>query len=138
MPLKIQAFCKETNQEIPRKPGPIVRCVLESLALLYRKTLLEMEYLTGRKMEQLYILGGSSKGLLNHFIANAVQIPLILAPADAPSVGNVVVQALALGHISAPEKAREIVRKSIRTETLLPHAAAWHAALDRFTALIAA
>ena len=60
MPLKIQAYCRETRQRIPRKPGPIVRCVLESLALQYRKTLQEMETLTGRPITRLYLLGGPS------------------------------------------------------------------------------
>jgi rhamnulokinase len=138
MPLKIQAFCKETNQEVPRKPGPIVRCILESLALLYRKALLEIEYLTGRKVEQLLVLGGSSNGLLNHFIANAVQLPVIVAPAEAPSIGNVLVQALALGHVHSLGEAQDIVRKSIRMDAIRPHTAAWHAAFDRFAELSAA
>src|SRR5206468_2275711 len=46
MPARVQAFCKETGQPVPRKPGPIIRCVLESLALLYRKTVREMERVT--------------------------------------------------------------------------------------------
>ena len=122
MPLKIQAFCRETNQTVPRKPGPIIRCVLESLALLYRKTLREIESLTGREITRLYILGGPTNNLLNHFIVNALHIPAVVAPADATSIGNVVVQALALGHIRSLEEAREIVRNSFKMETIVPHA----------------
>ena len=94
MPLKIQAFCRETNQRVPRKPGPIIRCVLESLALQYRKTLEEIETLTGQQIKRLYLLGGPANSLLNHFIANALRRPLVVGPADAAAIGNVLVQAL--------------------------------------------
>ena len=138
MPLKIQAFCRETNQPVPRKPGPIIRCVLESLALLYRKTLHELEQITGRQIGRLYLLDGSAHDLLNHFTTNALRRPLVVAPADAAAIGNVVVQALALGHIESVEQAREIVRNSLKTETLLPYATAWDTAYDRLTRLCSA
>jgi len=93
---EIQAFCKETNQLVPRKPGQIVRCILESLALLYRRTLREIEAITGSEINRLYLLADSGNILLNHFIANALQIPVVIAPADATSIGNVIVQSVAL------------------------------------------
>jgi len=138
MPLKIQAFCKETGQTIPRKPGPITRCILESLALLYRKTLREMEELTGQGIDRLYVLGGSANNLLNHFTANAVQIPVVVATADAAAIGNVIVQALALGHIKSLDEARQIVRNSFKMETIIPHASAWEVAYGRLIQLLPA
>lgn len=134
MPLKIQAFCRETGQTAPRKPGHVARCVLESLALLYRKSLHELECLTGRQFSQLYVLG-SGNSLLNHFTANALRIPVCIASADAPAIGNVVIQALALRHIGSLEEARDIVRGSFRTETIVPHAAAWDVAYNRLAQL---
>ncbi len=131
MPLKIQAFCNETGQIVPRKPGAITRCILESLALLYRRTLREIEALTGSKMDRLYLLGGTGNTLLDHFIANALQLPMVIAPADATAIGNVIVQAVALGHIKSIDEAREIVRTSFKMETIVPHANAWAAAYDR-------
>lgn len=135
MPLKIQAFCRETNQPVPRKPGPITRCVLESLALFYRKTLREIETLTGRQITRIYLMNGSANALLNHFIANAAHRPLVVAPPDAAAIGNVLVQALGLGHIKSLEEAREIARNSFKTETLLPYATAWDTAYDRLNKL---
>lgn len=138
MPLKIQAFCRETRQTVPRKPGPIIRCVLESLALQCRKTLNEIEDLAGCQVARLYLLDGSANALLTHFIANAVRRPLVVAPADATGIGNVIVQALALGHLNSLEQAREIVRSSFKTETILPYATAWDSAYDRLAQLCAA
>ncbi|HET7625485.1 MAG TPA: FGGY family carbohydrate kinase, partial [Verrucomicrobiae bacterium] len=99
MPLKIQAFCKETGQPVPRRPGPVARCVLESLALMYRRTLQEMEYVTGRRFTRLYFFGGSRHRLLNHFTANALEIPAVIVPENITSIGSIVVQALATGQI---------------------------------------
>jgi rhamnulokinase len=138
MPLKIQAFCRDTGQTVPRKPGPIIRCVLESLALHCRRTLREIEDLTGRQVARLYLLDGSANALLNHFTANAVQLPLVVAPADTTAMGNVIVQALALGHLESREQAREVVRNSLKTETLLPYATAWDTAYDRLAQLCSA
>ena len=135
MPLKIQSFCRETNQPVPRKPGEIIRCILESLALFYRKTLQEIEDLTGHQITRLYLMNGSANALLNHFTANVVRRPLAVVPADAAAIGNVLVQALGMGHIKSLEEAREIARNSFKVETLLPYATAWDAAYERLTQL---
>jgi rhamnulokinase len=138
MPLTIQTFCRETNQSVPRKPGPIIRCILESLALFYRRMLQEIEDVTGLQIARVFLLGGSGNPLLNHFIANALRRPLVIVPPDAAAIGNIIVQALALGHLKSLEEAREIVRKSIKTETLLPYATAWDSAFTRLSDLCAA
>ncbi len=137
MPLKIQAYCRETGQEIPRKPGQIIRCVLESLALEYRKAFQELELLTGSKFTRLYLFGGAENGLLNHFIVNALQVPVILASPDAAAIGNVLVQALALRHIPSLGEAREILRHSIKTQAIIPHPASWETASNRMLELVA-
>jgi rhamnulokinase len=134
MPQKVAAFCKETHQIVPRKPGEIIRCVLESLALYYRKTLKEIERLTGRKIEKLYVVGGGTKNtLLNHFTANALQIPLIIGPSEATAAGNILVQAIALGQLKSLDEARAVVHESFSCEIIQPHAAAWDAAYARLT-----
>jgi rhamnulokinase len=135
MPLKIQAYCRETNQAVPRKPGPTARCVLESLALLYRRTLHELECVSGREFNHVYVLGNVRDNLLHHFTANALQIPVTIVPQNIGAIGNVIVQALALGHLQSLPEARQLVRDSFRTETLIPHAAAWDAAYNRLSEL---
>jgi rhamnulokinase len=131
---KIKAFCKETGQRTPKKPGEVIRCVLESLALLYRRTLGQLEACTGRQFERLHIVGGGSlNSVLNHFTANAVQIPVVIGPTEATSVGNLLVQAIAMGHISSLEEARKIVRDSFPIQTIQPReAAVWDEAAVRF------
>ena len=131
MPEKIQQFCRETNQPIPRKHGHIARCVLESLALHYRRVLDEIHALTSSYVDTLYLMGDSSNSLLNHFTANALQVPVVIAPDNCTAIGNIMVQAIALGHVSCLIEARDIIRKSFKTQTIIPHAKAWEAAYRR-------
>ncbi|MCO5052133.1 MAG: FGGY family carbohydrate kinase [Verrucomicrobiae bacterium] len=138
MPLKIQAYCRETGQEIPRKPGQIIRCVLESLALAYRKAFHELEVLTGRKFARIYLFGAGENTLLNHFIVNAFQVPAIIASPDAAAIGNVIVQALTLRHIPSLEAAHEILRSSYKIQAIIPHEVDWDTPALRQSELAAA
>ncbi len=134
MPQRITAFCRETRQTLPTAPGEMVRCVLESLALLYRRTLESIEGLTGKKIERLHIVGGGSRNeLLNQFAANALQIPVIAGPVEATAIGNVLVQAIARGQLPSLAAAREVVRNSFEVTEFKPQdAEAWNAAYRRF------
>jgi rhamnulokinase len=140
MPEKIAAYCRETNQPVPADPGAAVRCVLESLALLYRRTLQQIEQLIGRKIEVLHIVGGGSQNdLLNQFTANALQVPVVAGPVEATAAGNVLIQAIALGHLPSLQAARAVVRESFPVRTISPgEATAWTDAYERFETLLAA
>lgn len=135
MPAKIAAFCRETGQPEPVAPGTVIRAILESLALLYRRTLEQIEQLLGRKIARLHILGGGSKNhLLNQFTANSLRKPIVAGPAEATAAGNVLVQALALGHLPSLEVAREVVRSSMDTRLVQPEPSEdWEKAYRRFS-----
>ncbi|MEK7411911.1 MAG: rhamnulokinase family protein [Planctomycetota bacterium] len=137
MPIKIGVYCRETGQPIPEGPGAMIRCVLESLALTYRRGLEALESLTGQKLSRLHVVGGGSKNrLLNQFAANATGRSVITGPVEATAIGNLLVQALALGHIKDLAELRAIVRRSFPVETWKPQDhAAWEATYKRFVAL---
>jgi rhamnulokinase len=138
MPLKIQAYCRETGQEIPRKPGQIIRCVLESLALQYRRAFQELEGLTGRRFNRLHLFGAAENTLLNHFIVNALQIPAVLAPTDAVAIGNIVTQAQTLGHIRSREALQGILQQSFKLQAIIPQPASWDGAAEQMEQLVEA
>lgn len=135
MPLKIQAYCRETAQEIPRKPGQIFRCVLESLALQYRQAFREMEQHTGSKFTRVHLFGAEANPLLNHFIVNALQVPAVLAAPDSVVLGNVLTQALALGHIHSAGEAQEVLSRSHKLQGIIPQAASWDVAAAQWEEL---
>jgi rhamnulokinase len=113
MPQKIDAYCRETGQTPPRSPGETVRCVLESLALLYRRTFRQLEQLTGTRIPRLHIVGGGSRNeLLNQFTANSLGIRVFAGPVEATALGNILVQAITCGDLKSLSAARELVAKS--------------------------
>jgi rhamnulokinase len=137
MPEKIAAFCRETRQLVPEDHGAIIRCVLESLALLYRRTLEQLEDLLARRVQYLHIVGGGSKNsLLNRFTANAIQIPVLAGPSEATAIGNVLVQAITMGQIPSLGAARVAVCKSFPPNRIEPQEEQpWGTAYQTFTDL---
>ena len=115
-----------------------MRCVLESLALFYRVSLRQLEKLTGKKIKQLHIVGGGSQNmLLNQFAANSLQIPVVVGPTECTALGNVLVQAIALGHLPSLAVAREVVRSSFEVRTITPQSRTdWDQAFTRFERLL--
>ena len=137
MPQKIAAYCLETGQPSPETPGEFARCILESLALLYRVTVEEMEQLTGRTVRRLHIVGGGSQNaLLNQFAANATGRQVVAGPAEATAAGNLMIQAIALGHVDSLQTLRKIVRDSFALQTFEPlESQSWQDAYRRFVNL---
>jgi rhamnulokinase len=137
MPEAITAFCRETGQPAPATPGAFIRCALESLALLYRRTLRQIEQLLGRKIARLHIVGGGSQNtLLNQFTADALQIPVLAGPVEATAAGNVLIQAITLKHLDSLSAARQVVRDSFTATMVEPgNPAAWDVTYDRFLKL---
>jgi rhamnulokinase len=138
MPGKIAGFCAETDQPAPANHGAYMRCIYESLALFYRVVLRRLERLTGKKIERLHIVGGGSQATtLNQCTANALKIPVIVGPTECTALGNILVQAIALGHLPSLAAAREVVRNSFELKTVMPQdAAQWDTAAARFEKLL--
>ena len=117
----IDQFCARTHQPVPREPGEYVRAILESLAFKYRLVLKNLEHVTGKRIEQIRIIGGGSKNrLLNQFTAEATGRKVLAGPAEATALGNVAVQILATGGASSLREVRDIVDRSFPTEVFEP------------------
>ena len=134
MPGAISAFCNRTNQPAPATPGAYARCVLESLAMKYRLVLGRLEQLTGKRIEQIRVIGGGSKNrLLNQFTADAAGRKVFAGPAEATALGNIAVQVLATGEASSLGEARAIIERSFPTEVFEPvEAERWEKHSARF------
>jgi rhamnulokinase len=92
---RIDEYC---GPEAPTSRGAIARCVLESLALAYRRTVRRAQQLAGREVEVVHVIGGGSQNeLLCQLTADACGLPVLAGPVEASALGNVLVQARALG-----------------------------------------
>jgi rhamnulokinase len=133
MPEKICKFCADTSQPVPQTQGEIVRVALESLALKYRLVLERLEELVGKRLAPLHIIGGGTKNrLLNQFAADATGRIVITGPVEATATGNIVMQAIALGHLGSLRDARALVRRSFEIEQYNPeNQDGWEKASER-------
>jgi sugar (pentulose or hexulose) kinase len=137
MPEKIAEVCKKTGQPAPANEGATIRCALESLALRYRQVLEQLEETLGRSYSTINIVGGGTQNkILCQFTADATGREVVAGPAEATALGNLIVQAEAMGIITGGRaEAREWIRRSFPVDTYSPNqctAAGWNAAYDRF------
>ncbi|HEU4945841.1 MAG TPA: rhamnulokinase family protein [Kribbella sp.] len=98
MPARISAACRRTGQQPPETPATTVRCILESLALAYRRTVRVARTVAGQDVDAVHVIGGGSQNeLLCQLTADACGLPVLAGPVEASALGNVLVQARALG-----------------------------------------
>lgn len=138
MPARIQDYCRRTGQPVPEGRGEISRVIYESLALKYRWAVERLEKdILGRRVEVLHIVGGGSKNeMLNQFTADALQRRVVAGPGEGTVIGNLLLQARAVGAIPDMKALRRVVERSFPTQTYLPgDAAAWDAAYARYLKL---
>ena len=133
MQRKIQDFCARTNQPVPETVGEVARCIYDSLALKYRYALETLETFSGTRIDQLNIVGGGTKNkLMNQLAADATGRTVVAGPVESACVGNLLMQAVALGELGGVEDARAVVRASFVTETYESHRTqAWEDAYSK-------
>lgn len=121
MPARIQAYCRRTGQPAPETKGEIVRAALDSLALKYRYVLAQMEGILQRRLDPLHVVGGGARNrLLCQLAADATGRSVVAGPVEATAAGNVLMQALALGHLGSLVEARDVVRRSLEIAAYEP------------------
>ena len=135
MPAAIVRFCEKTGQKPPENKAQFVRIILESLALLYSKSIKEINRLFPERgeVEVLHIVGGGSQNrLLNQFTADATGLTVVAGPVEATAAGNIIIQALATREIGSIAEGREIIRNSFPLVTYQPrNREAWLSAVKR-------
>jgi rhamnulokinase len=98
MPTRIAGACEQTGQRPPSTPAATVRCILDSLADAYKRTVRQAAELNGVTVDVVHIVGGGARNqLLCQLTADACGVPVLAGPVEAAALGNVLVQARALG-----------------------------------------
>jgi len=123
MILEIQNYCRHTKQLVPEAVGELARCVFDSLALTYRKTLREIADLNGYPARSLHIVGGGVQNeLLCQLTADVTEIPVMAGPVESTALGNIVVQMISHGELKSLKEAREVIMESFEIKTYQPTA----------------
>jgi rhamnulokinase len=136
MPARIVAACAEAGQHAPEGRGEIVRSALTSLACKYRLVLERLELVTGREVEVVHVIGGGARNeLLCRLTADLLGRPVLAGPVEATALGNVLVQARAVGEVGSLAEMRAVAAASAVPVVHEPAGGA-DAIYERFLAVI--
>lgn len=106
MPARLREMAVETGQALGVDPVEVTRCILDSLALAYRRTIAKACELAGREVRTVHIVGGGCQNtLLCQLTAEATGLPVVAGPAEGTALGNLLVQARACGALAGDRTA---------------------------------
>jgi rhamnulokinase len=136
MPARINKCLSDTGQQTTQDKGQMVRLILESLALKYRRVLSAIEDVTGSTVAVLHVVGGGIQNeLLCQFTADATGRKVITGPIEATASGNILMQAKATGQVKSIAEARQVIRNSFEMKEYRPqNAALWEKQYGKFAA----
>lgn len=118
MPGRIRTYLGDRNQPVPETVGEVALCVFKSLAETYARVFNQLETMAGRRLEELYIIGGGCQNdYLCRLTAEAVNRPVFAGPAEATALGNILVQAVALGEVKDLREGRGLIAENFEIVT---------------------
>ncbi len=111
MPARIAALL---GDDAPTTRPAFARSIVESIAAAFAEAVRTASTLTGREIDAVHIVGGGAlNGLLCQATADRTGLPVLAGPVEATALGNVLVQARALGAApSSLEDLRDLVAAS--------------------------
>jgi rhamnulokinase len=124
MPQKIRRYCRESSLSVPETKGEVARLILESLAADYQEKLAALEEIIDEQIEVLHLVGGGSQNeLLCQWTAEATGCRVVAGPAEATALGNLLIQARAMGELPQGWSVRDVVRANVELQTYDPDSA---------------
>lgn len=114
MPRRVSDAVARLGVEPPGTRQALVRVILDSLAAASARAISEASALAGVVVDAVHVVGGGSRNeLLCRLTAEASGLPVVAGPVEATALGNVLVQARAVGIVSGGLTAlRDVVRES--------------------------
>jgi len=101
--------------------GDLVRIILRSLAASYRTTLDTLESLLEARFDTIHLIGGGSRNdLLSQMTAETCGRRVVAGPAEATSLGNLIMQAVASDVLPDVATGRALIESSIPLKTFHP------------------
>lgn len=102
MPRRIATLLKSADAVVPATRAGFARCIIESIAAAFADAVRTASALSRRDVDSIHLVGGGSLNrLLCQAAADRTGLPVLAGPVEATALGNVLVQARALG--AAPD-----------------------------------
>lgn len=114
LPTRIAEYLTEHGLPVPQSRAEFVRSIIESLAQAFAAAVHTAAELSGVDVRTIHVVGGGSQNaLLCQLTADRAGIPVVAGPVEATALGNVLVQARAVGIIDGDlETLRALVASS--------------------------
>ena len=95
-----KAILELLKEDPPKDDFDIFASIYHSMALCYKKSIEELQKITGKTYKKLYIVGGGAKNkYLNELVQQYTKLKVIAMPIEATSLGNIKVQLKASGEL---------------------------------------
>ena len=110
-----------TNQTFPDNFSAYIRCAYDSLCFSFRYHIEKLEELSGLSIEVLHMVGGGSQSeILNQRVADICCRKVVSGPVEGATLGNILVQAMAMGRIGGLDEGRKLIRQSFPGKQYIP------------------
>ena len=124
MPARVRAWCAEHDVASPADRATLMRSIVESIAQAFADALAAAEKLSGRAIGVVHVVGGGSQNrLLCQLTADRSGRAVLAGPVEATALGNVLVQARALGAVGGTlEEMRALIAATHELARFTPRA----------------
>lgn len=122
MPARIAAILATQGANAPESRAAFARTIVESIAAAFAAAVQTAANLSGRELDSIHLVGGGSLNrLLCQATADRTGLPVLAGPVEATALGNLLVQARALGAApSTLEELRALVARTHEPERFDP------------------
>jgi sugar (pentulose or hexulose) kinase len=115
------AYFGKTGQSLPGRFSDYLRSAYDSLCFSFRFHIEQLERLSGRSIAVLHLVGGGSQSdYLCQRVATLCKREVVSGPVEGASMGNILIQGMAMGRIRNLEEGRQVVRQSCRVKKYKP------------------
>jgi rhamnulokinase len=114
-------YFRRTRQELPSEPGGYFRCAYDSLIYSFLYHIEKIEKMTGLTIETIHLIGGGCQsGYLTSQTTSICRRKVVSGPVEAATIGNILVQAMALGLVPDLRAGHTLVKNSMAVHTFYP------------------
>src|SRR6185437_9445934 len=97
----------------------------DSLACKYRMVCEQLEHVCERAIDTIHVVGGGARNeLLCQLTADVCGREVVTGPVEATALGNLLVQAMALGELDGLDDVRRVVARSVAPRRFTPQPSA--------------
>lgn len=115
------AYFEKSGQSRPGRFSDYLRTAYDSLCFSFRFHIEQLEKLSQKSIEVLHLVGGGSQSdYLCQRVASICKREVISGPVEGATMGNIMIQGIAMGRISDLKEGRALVKQSCRVKNYYP------------------